>query len=37
MVLIRQGNPLFATGDGQLKAFDHVVANPPFSNKRCQR
>ncbi len=36
--LIRQGNtlanPLFVTDDGQLKTFDYVVANPPFSDKR---
>jgi type I restriction enzyme M protein len=36
--LIRQGNtlanPLFTTDDGQLKTFDYVVANPPFSDKR---
>jgi type I restriction enzyme M protein len=36
--LIRQGNtlanPLFTDTSGQLKAFDYVVANPPFSDKR---
>lgn len=36
--LIKQGNtlanPLFKTDDGQLKTFDFVVANPPFSDKR---
>jgi len=36
--LIKQGNtlanPLFTTEDGQLKTFDYVVANPPFSDKR---
>ena len=36
--LIKQGNtlanPLFTDGDGQLKTFDYVVANPPFSDKR---
>ncbi len=36
--LIRQGNtlanPLFTNSDGQLKTFDYVVANPPFSDKR---
>ena len=36
--LIKQGNtlanPLFKTDDGQLKTFDYVVANPPFSDKR---
>jgi len=36
--LIRQGNtlvnPLFTSNDGQLKTFDYVVANPPFSDKR---
>jgi type I restriction enzyme M protein len=35
---IKQGNtlakPLFMTDDGQLKTFDYVVANPPFSDKR---
>ncbi|KAF4516704.1 hypothetical protein B566_EDAN003454 [Ephemera danica] len=35
---IRQGNtlanPLFTRADGQLKTFDYVVANPPFSDKR---
>ncbi|MBI5485241.1 MAG: type I restriction-modification system subunit M [Deltaproteobacteria bacterium] len=35
---IKQGNtlanPLFTTDDGQLKTFDYVVANPPFSDKR---
>jgi type I restriction enzyme M protein len=35
---IKQGNtlanPLFLTDDGQLKTFDFVVANPPFSDKR---
>ena len=34
---IRQGNtlanPLFMTEDGDLKTFDYVVANPPFSDK----
>ena len=36
--LIRQGNtlanPLFMDTHGQLKTFDYVVANPPFSDKR---
>ncbi|MBK9446215.1 MAG: SAM-dependent DNA methyltransferase [Betaproteobacteria bacterium] len=36
--LIKQGNtlvnPLFTADDGQLKTFDYVVANPPFSDKR---
>jgi type I restriction enzyme M protein len=36
--LIRQGNslanPLFTSDDCQLKTFDYVVANPPFSDKR---
>jgi len=36
--LVEQGNtlasPRFTTGDGQLKTFDYVVANPPFSDKR---
>ena len=36
--LIRQGNtlanPLFIGDHGQLKTFDYVVANPPFSDKR---
>ena len=36
--LIRQGNtltnPLFLDESGQLKTFDYVVANPPFSDKR---
>ena len=36
--LIRQGNtlanPLFTDSSGQLKTFDYVVANPPFSDKR---
>ena len=36
--LIKQGNtlanPLFIGDDGQLKTFDYVVANPPFSDKR---
>jgi type I restriction enzyme M protein len=35
---IKQGNtlanPLFLDGQGNLKAFDYVVANPPFSDKR---
>ena len=35
---IRQGNtlasPRFTHDDGQLKTFDFVVANPPFSDKR---
>ena len=35
---VRQGNtlanPLFKGDDGQLKTFDYVVANPPFSDKR---
>jgi type I restriction enzyme M protein len=36
--LIMQGNslanPLFTVGEDQLKTFDYVVANPPFSDKR---
>ncbi|MEQ1546298.1 type I restriction-modification system subunit M [Methyloglobulus sp.] len=36
--LIRQGNtlanPLFTSDNGQIKTFDYVVANPPFSDKR---
>ena len=36
--LIVQGNtlanPHFTIGNGQLKTFDYVVANPPFSDKR---
>jgi type I restriction enzyme M protein len=36
--LIKQGNtlttPLFTESSGQLKTFDYVVANPPFSDKR---
>ena len=36
--LIKQGNtlanPLFKTDQGDLKTFDFVVANPPFSDKR---
>jgi type I restriction enzyme M protein len=36
--VIKQGNtianPLFKTDGGQLKTFDYVVANPPFSDKR---
>ncbi len=36
--LIKQGNtlanPLFTSDDCQLKTFDYVVANPPFSDKR---
>ena len=36
--VIKQGNtlanPLFTGDDGQLKTFDYVVANPPFSDKR---
>ena len=36
--LIKQGNtianPLFKTQNGDLKTFDYVVANPPFSDKR---
>jgi type I restriction enzyme M protein len=36
--LIKQGNtlanPLFHSEDGNLKTFDFVVANPPFSDKR---
>ncbi len=36
--LVKQGNtlanPLFKNPDGQLKTFDYVVANPPFSDKR---
>jgi len=35
---IKQGNtlanPRFTSDDGQLKTFDFVVANPPFSDKR---
>lgn len=35
---IKQGNtlanPQFLVGDEQLKTFDYVVANPPFSDKR---
>jgi len=35
---IKQGNtlanPLFTGADGQLKTFNYVVANPPFSDKR---
>jgi type I restriction enzyme M protein len=35
---IRQGNtlanPLFSDASGQLKTFDFVIANPPFSDKR---
>ena len=35
---IKQGNtlstPLFTDASGQLKTFDYVVANPPFSDKR---
>jgi type I restriction enzyme M protein len=27
-------DPLFKTDNGQLKTFDYVVANPPFSDKR---
>jgi type I restriction enzyme M protein len=27
-------NPLFKTDQGDLKTFDYVVANPPFSDKR---
>jgi type I restriction enzyme M protein len=27
-------NPLFKTDQGELKTFDYVVANPPFSDKR---
>ncbi len=27
-------NPKFTDGDGTLKTFDYVVANPPFSDKR---
>ena len=27
-------NPLFTSEDGQIKTFDYVVANPPFSDKR---
>ena len=38
--LVEQGNtlanPLF-TENGQLKTFDYVVANPPFSDKRWNR
>jgi type I restriction system adenine methylase HsdM len=36
--LVKQGNtltnPLFTDSSGQLKTFDYVVANPPFSDKR---
>ena len=36
--LIKQGNtlanPLFTDDSGELKTFDYVVANPPFSDKR---
>jgi len=36
--VIKQGNtianPLFKTDSGELKTFDYVVANPPFSDKR---
>ncbi len=36
--LVKQGNtlttPLFTDASGQLKTFDYVVANPPFSDKR---
>jgi type I restriction enzyme M protein len=36
--LVMQGNtlanPLFTDAAGQLKTFDYVVANPPFSDKR---
>lgn len=36
--LIKQGNtlanPMFTGDDGQVKTFDYVVANPPFSDKR---
>jgi type I restriction enzyme M protein len=36
--LVKQGNtlttPLFTDTSGQLKTFDYVVANPPFSDKR---
>jgi type I restriction enzyme M protein len=36
--LIKQGNtltnPRFTDASGQLKTFDYVVANPPFSDKR---
>ena len=36
--LIKQGNtlakPLFLNDDGNLKTFDFVIANPPFSDKR---
>ncbi|MCM8580583.1 class I SAM-dependent DNA methyltransferase, partial [Accumulibacter sp.] len=36
--LVKQGNtlanPLFTDAAGQLKTFDYVVANPPFSDKR---
>jgi len=36
--IIRQGNtianPLFKDDNGDLKTFDYVVANPPFSDKR---
>ncbi len=35
---IKQGNtlakPLFLNDDGNLKTFDYVIANPPFSDKR---
>ncbi len=38
LALIKQGNtlanPLFTDASGQLKTFDYVVANPPFSDKR---
>jgi type I restriction enzyme M protein len=38
MAEIKQGNtlanPLFKTDEGDLKTFDYVVANPPFSDKR---
>ncbi len=36
--VIRQGNtlanPHFLDGNGKLKTFDYVIANPPFSDKR---
>ncbi len=36
--MIKQGNtlanPLFKTEQGELKTFNYVVANPPFSDKR---
>ena len=36
--LIKQGNtlanPLFTGDNGQIKTFDYVIANPPFSDKR---